>query len=205
LEGATGNVLYSKRSKPLIEEGYLTPPDIKMILMASDDKVFDKWPECYVHGIEHNKQRNERIALEADENDGPVLILAQRIDHVNLIEAALRTRGVSYGVLTGEDSNEMREAIINRLETGKIKVILSTTIFDEGVDIPDIRTLILAGGGKSKIKGIQRLGRGLRVSEGKDKLNVIEFMDYTTPRLKKHSTIRKLIWQNEGHHVEEVP
>jgi superfamily II DNA or RNA helicase len=90
------------------------------------------------------------------------------------------------------------------LQAGKEKAIITTTIYDDGVDLPDLRTLILAGGGKSTVANLQRIGRGLRKAAGKHEVLVIDFNDKTGAILKRHSTARKKVWKDEGFNIEET-
>ena len=54
------------------------------------------------------------------------------------------------------------------------------------------------------MKGLQRIGRGLRKSKGKSIVEVIDFMDETTPHLNRHSNIRWKLWKKEGFKVYET-
>ena len=58
------------------------------------------------------------------------------------------------------------------------------------MDIPNIDVLIFASGGNSYIRAIQRVGRGLRLHDSKDKLIVVDFSDRTNRYLAKHSLER---------------
>jgi superfamily II DNA or RNA helicase len=205
LEGATGSVLYQKKSAELIDEGHLTPPEIEMILMSKNNEIADSWPSCYTRGIARNKVRNQRVAEEAITSKHPALILVQHIEHGLAIQEEFEKKNLYCRFLCGDDTSEERRSAIKDLKEGRSAFLIATTIFDEGIDIPEIRTLILAGGGKSEIRGLQRLGRGLRLAEGKDKLRVVDFMDYTTNILKKHSRMRKMIWEREGFKVKTTP
>jgi superfamily II DNA or RNA helicase len=97
-----------------------------------------------------------------------------------------------------------RDDVIKDLQSGKIKAIIATTIYDEGVDIPNLRSLILAGGGKSTVAQLQRIGRGLRTYVGKDEVLVVDFNDKTGSVLKRHSAARRKVWKDEGFTIEEV-
>ncbi len=200
LEGATGKILFKKSSKDLIDDKYLTPAEIDMILISKNEKVPNKWPDCYNMGIVSNVERNTRIAEEIDKAVKPCLILVTKIDHGAKIQNLCKS---VVPFLSGTDDSTVRQETIDNMVKNKTAVIC-TTIFDEGVDIPDIRTVILAGGGKSQIKTIQRLGRGLRLAEGKDSVKVLDFIDYTCNLLNYHSRNRKATWEKEGFTVRVV-
>jgi superfamily II DNA or RNA helicase len=80
-------------------------------------------------------------------------------------------------------------------------VYIATPIFDEGVDVPGIDVLILAGGGKSNIKLLQRLGRGMRTDPDKVQLLVLDFIDDTNRYLFKHSEERLNVYEREDFQI----
>jgi superfamily II DNA or RNA helicase/HKD family nuclease len=82
--------------------------------------------------------------------------------------------------LTGDDSIEERERVVEQLERGELDYILTVDIFNEGVDIPSVNQVIMLRQTQSSIVFVQQLGRGLRHAPGKDYLVVIDFIgNYT--------------------------
>jgi len=112
-----------------------------------------------------------------------------------------------FAFLTGtlrEHQGVRRRRIIEKFKAGQIDVLISTSILDEGFDAPDTRFLILAGGGKAEHRQTQRIGRGMRASEGKHELTVIDFMD-RGHYLGKHSEARLAGYKaEEAFNVTEV-
>jgi len=76
--------------------------------------------------------------------------------------------------------------------------LITSPILDEGVDVSRIHHLILASGRKSKIKLLQRIGRGLRKEEGKLDVELFDFYDDEIPMLKRHTLRRIEIYEAEG-------
>lgn len=89
-------------------------------------------------------------------------------------------RGYHTLALTGEDGEALREEAITRLEKesgfDKLDYIFTVDIFNEGIDIPKVNQIIMLRPTQSAIVFVQQLGRGLRKSEGKDYLTVIDFI-----------------------------
>ena len=106
---------------------------------------------------------------------------------------------LTKAIQTARDGQKLQA--IKDLRQGKIDGVIASTIWDQGVDIPEIRTLIMAGGGKSLVRNLQRLGRGLRIAEGKTSLEVYDFYDNSTRWLRNHSSERKKLWDSEGFNV----
>ena len=75
-------------------------------------------------------------------------------------------------------------------------ILCHNTIFDEGINVKPLDTLILAGSGKSKTRALQRVGRILRTFPGKKEATVIDFMDNCKYMLA-HSRARKKIYETE--------
>lgn len=88
----------------------------------------------------------------------------------------LRGRKLHTVALTGDDSITHRESKVRELENGDLDYILTVDIFNEGVDIPTINQIIMLRQTQSPIVFVQQLGRGLRLSEGKEYLVVVDFI-----------------------------
>ncbi|KKL20411.1 hypothetical protein LCGC14_2455730, partial [marine sediment metagenome] len=203
LMGATGDVLYTVTNDQLIKAGYLTKPTIT-IIECPPTKGPRSWPEVYASAIVLNRWRNLRIVDELLKAPTPAIIMCNRITHANIIANIAKHKGIVLPVVQGSTSSADRAKIIKDLQSGSERAIIVTSIYDEGVDIPNLRTLIFAGGGKSKIANLQRLGRGLRKSPGKHEVLVIDFDDSANGAiLKRHSAARRKLWKEEGFRVEE--
>ena len=162
------------------------------------------WPEVYDNAIVLNTIRNERIVDELIACPKPAIVMCTRLAHAKVLRNMLFRRGFSLpAVQCGDTKNKERTRVIADLQSGKEKAIIATTIYDEGVDVPNLRTIIMAGAGKSRVALLQRLGRGLRRSAGKDEALVIDFDDKTGVVLKRHSKARRKVWEAEGFTVEE--
>lgn len=85
-------------------------------------------------------------------------------------------RGYTSVALTGEDSQQRREAVVNELEAGTINYIFTVDIFNEGIDIPMVNQIIMLRQTQSSIIFIQQLGRGLRKHKVKEYVTIIDFI-----------------------------
>jgi superfamily II DNA or RNA helicase len=199
LESAAGDVLYCKPSSELIEEGWLTPPEITMVDTNSQWGLgkIREWRDIYDLGVVLNDHRNGMIASIAKDLPTPCLILCKRKVHAEILAKKLNIPVIS-GDLKGED----RTKAIKDIRSGKLPMAVATTVFDEGVDIPEIKSIVLAGGGKSQVKSIQRIGRGLRLAENKDKVIIYDFYDLHHKMLMKHSKERLKTYEGEGFEVK---
>jgi len=164
LEAHTGQIIQTANAKELAEKGYMVLPDI-VISRISEPKISDRYDydQAFRIGIIDNERRNRRIALMAKllvrSGYGPVLIFSTKLDHLDNIQNWADEFELNYSILTGKDKSTTRKKEIQRMIDGELDVMLTSTIFDEGVDIPNLGSAILAGVGKDKGKLIQRIGR----------------------------------------------
>lgn len=211
LVGATGEIFYSFKAKDAVEAGWLTEPVVTIVTpdfpLVGDEE--GSYIDAYRDDLVEHEKRNRLIAdIAAGTSDGwgtPTLILVQWIEHGKNIRRALRQLDLKVDFISGSASTAERRAALKALGDGTIKCLISTTIFDEGVNVPEIGALILAGGGKARHRVIQRIGRGLRVVPGKEYLAVFDFWDDHSPRhLLGHSRQRLRAVKDAGFTHQEL-
>lgn len=95
---------------------------------------------------------------------------------IEALTRVLHDLGWSTSRVTADEPLEMRERIINMLKGREIDAILSIKVLDEGIDIPACRNAYLLASQASDRQGIQRRGRVLRLSEGKDRAELYDFL-----------------------------
>ncbi len=81
----------------------------------------------------------------------------------------------SLALYAGVDS-KTREEAKQKLITGEIKFVFVVELYNEGVDIPEVNTVLFLRPTESLTVFTQQLGRGLRLSEDKDCLTVLDFV-----------------------------
>ena len=108
------------------------------------------------------------------------LIFCSRIDEAKELSVKFNEKGWRTIVLSGSDSESVREDAIERLtgddSKNALDYIISVDIFSEGVDAPEINQVIMLRPTESPIVFIQQLGRGLRKAEGKEYVVVLDFI-----------------------------
>ncbi|WP_174731983.1 DEAD/DEAH box helicase [Mesobacillus harenae] len=100
------------------------------------------------------------------------------IEHAQYMASEFNKRGYNSVCLYREDSSDRRQLFINKLEDeqDELKFIFTVDIFNEGVDIPSINTVLMLRPTNSPIVFIQQLGRGLRKHANKSFLTVLDFI-----------------------------
>lgn len=96
--------------------------------------------------------------------------------HARFMAARFTGRGVLSVAIDADSSAEERQQAITRLARGEIRCIFSVDVFNEGVDIPPVDTILMLRPTESATVFIQQLGRGLRHAPGKSVCTVLDFI-----------------------------
>ena len=97
--------------------------------------------------------------------------------HAEYVAEMLATKaGLNTACVTSKTDSDEREKAIQYLRDGKIQVLTSVDVFNEGVDIPEVDTVIMLRPTESSVVFIQQLGRGLRLAAGKEAVTVLDFI-----------------------------
>ena len=195
----------------LIKIGKLVPCNIYFKRVNSNVTWMGNYSDTYDAAIVNNPIRNKMIidtAMNSYNKNKHILILVSRVGHGELLLKMLKQRiayettlvdGEKIGnveFLSGEDSNEFRDATFKAIKNDFCKILIGTTIADEGLDVPCLDVLILAGAGKSSTKAFQRVGRVLRLYENKLYAEVYDFIDsYET--FRRHAMTRFALYETE--------
>src|SRR5699024_2088646 len=85
-------------------------------------------------------------------------------------------KDISSIALHGGSDKELRKQAQKQVQNGELGFIVVADLYNEGVDIPDINTILFLRPTESLTVFLQQLGRGLRLSEGKECLTVLDFI-----------------------------
>ncbi len=103
------------------------------------------------------------------------LAFCASIRHAEFMAEQFSKAGISAAAVYANSALSRAEALA-RLSSGQLSVVFSVDLFSEGVDLPEIDTVMMLRPTESKILFLQQLGRGLRRASGKDKLVVLDFV-----------------------------
>ena len=115
------------------------------------------------------------------------------IDHARDVAAGLCQAGYRAAMLSGDDSLGHREEILSEFKAKKINYLCVVDIYNEGVDIPEIDTVLFLRPTKSLTIFLQQLGRGLRLAPDKECLTVLDFVAQAHVNYSYESRFRALI------------
>ncbi len=187
IEAVVGPTIFEVKAEDMIRERFLARPRFEVITYESKMPSFsERYKELYEEMVMNNDERNRAIvekAVELARKGHRVLIDVRRIEHGKILKEMLEKEGVKAEFLSSQSPNRWG-GILEDFKEGKIPVLIST-LLKEGVDIPEISAIILAGGGKSDIMTIQTIGRALRPKKGM-KAVIVDVQDDDPPLLFTH-------------------
>ena len=203
--GKIGSIIYEKDSFQLRTEKHLTPASTTIIeseflsspayKTGADAKLNYRLELDFIY---ENQFRNNIINQICANFNNNALVLVNHLKHGETLYdlmSALKDKRVYF--VKGELEIEERENIKRIMEIeDNVVCIAMSSIFSTGVNIKNIHMIVFAAGGKSSIRTIQTIGRGLRLHDSKDNLKIIDIAD----QLKygqKHVARRKEIYEQE--------
>ena len=214
LMAACGPVAIKISEEMLIERRILAKPYFKF-LKLDKAKMPPKlhrstiWQKAYALGIVENQYRNKLLCAEtlrAKKYGLNSLILVQHKAHGHKLREMLVNAGATADFIDGDSSQAERSEKLAALGSGRLDVLIGSTILDVGVDCPSIGMIVLAGGGKAEVALRQRIGRGLR--EKKNGLPNVAFIvdvyDEHNNHLKGHASERQLVIKTTAGFSENV-
>lgn len=183
IEAGSGSTIYSLSLSDVVDMGYLLPAEVHIHEYdpLPPMNLSDKYAEQYKICITTNDNRNDKIreiVVNEFSQGNSVLVLCREIEHLDILSALL-PQTVIHKVVHGKTKNRLE--ILEDFKSGRVRVLIGSGIFDEGVDIPAVDTIVLAGAGRSRVKSYQRIGRALRPYPGKTKAVIHDFRDDMKP------------------------
>jgi len=154
------------------------------------------WEALTEIGICGNKARNHMAIMMAAAGGPqyPTLVLVPRVtlgEYYNL--------SLSGSVLVhSKMPKKLRREAMEEFKAGNISTMIATSLADEGLDLPNVHTLVMVSGGRSAQKTIQRASRALRRAPGKDTALIHDFKDTFHPLAQAHSKKRVKCYKELG-------
>lgn len=98
------------------------------------------------------------------------------IAHAEFMAAEFSRRGIPARAITADSDGAVRSTAVEALRGRKVNVLCTVDLFNEGIDLPEIDTILLLRPTESATVFLQQLGRGLRIAEGKACLTVLDLI-----------------------------
>lgn len=169
-----------------LQQGFLSDVDYRLLADNLDWETVQNLSKHQYSLKELNKRliiptRDEEAArvvkqVFEDESRRAGIVFSPTIIHAESFAAMLRRYGFrAEAVSSGIDARE-RDVLMSRFRAGQLDFVTTVDLFNEGVDVPDVDLLVFMRATHSRRIFVQQLGRGLRVSSGKSKVVVLDFV-----------------------------
>ena len=181
-----GDPVFSMDVVKGMQRGFLAEVDYQMMLDGID------WEEIRRLSVQGLTVRDLNQTLYVPERDlgmieivcnamdkivGPrVLVFCRSIPHANRLANFFRQFDIAAGVLHNELHRSERFRNLTNFRAGSLKVLISIEMLNEGIDVPEVNLVVFARVTHSRRIFLQQLGRGLRLSEHKKSVQVLDFV-----------------------------
>jgi superfamily II DNA or RNA helicase len=206
LDFNVGPIIYEAKFKSQV------PMTVRPVATSFKSKYNGQQYRRIVSALVRDKERNALVASIARDqiaHGSAVLVLSREIGHLEAIYDALAPKAwpevpVNEAmIVTGRVPKHKRDEMIQALRDGELNCILGTQIFEEGVDIPRLNTVILAYPG-TEITALQKVGRASRKFEGKEAAVIFDLVDEFVRPLVKQWLRRRTWYRSVGITTERV-
>lgn len=123
------------------------------------------------------------------------------VEHAKFMAEYFNGAGIPSICLVGQSGDEDRRTAIQRLVKGEIRFVFVVDIYNEGVDIPEVNTILFLRPTESLTIFLQQLGRGLRLADGKECLTVLDFIGQANRKYNFEEKFEALL-ANTKHSVQ---
>jgi len=165
--------------------GFLAKVDYRMMCDNIDWEQVPKLARTSLSIRDLNKrlflpQRDDAVIaklleLTASMERPRIAIFSPSKNHADTFAGKLVSSGIPAANMSVDDKVKRRQVLLN-FSSGKIKAVTAVDVLNEGIDVPDVNILVFLRATHSRRIFVQQLGRGLRISPGKEKVIVLDFV-----------------------------
>ncbi len=193
--------------------GYLSAVDYRLFV---DNIDWDVVEQTSKHGYSIKDLNRKLFLPQRDEeimehfrtawratSDPRAIVFCQTIDHAEHVANLLAASDPAWAkasFLHSELPRQRRQILLNEFRLGRIPVITCVDVFNEGVDVPDVNLIAFLRVTHSRRIFVQQLGRGLRLSPGKQMLRVLDFVT-DIRRVAATLDLRRTLEAEENEHL----
>jgi superfamily II DNA or RNA helicase/HKD family nuclease len=125
-------------------------------------------------------------------------------EHAHYMAAKFTAAGLESVALTGDDPTDLRDIALRDLSEGRLRCVFSVEVLGEGVDVPDVNTILLLRPTQSATVFSQQLGRGLRRAGGKSHLTVIDLIGQHRREFRFEERLGAILDRRRGAVLKQV-
>lgn len=147
---------------------------------------------------------NEWRRLAGDPASGRALVFCVSVAHAQYMTGKLNGAGIRAVCVVGDTATEERRRAPERLARGEIAAIVTCDLYNEGVDLPLVDTLLLLRPTQSPVLFQQQIGRGLRLAAGKESCLILDFVGRHRQEFRFDRLLSTLTGLPRGQLIEAV-
>lgn len=200
--GAVGPVVATVSYQELVDAGVLARPIARAVVCDQKAGKSGGWVDTYQRLVSRSSRRNQLIADVCERVKLPCLVFVDELKHGKYLVDRIAGSGFRVDFVHGKHAPAVRRSGLRRLAEGDLDILVCTVIFQEGIDIPSLRSVVVAGGKSSSVACLQRAGRGMRRAPGKETFELWDVLDTGQEWLERHAHDRLETLRGEGIPVE---
>lgn len=169
-----------------LRERYLSEVDYRLLADNVDWKMVQSLSHHHYSVGQLNKKlliptRDEEAARKiaevfVSEGRRGGIVFSPTVDHAETFAGILRSFGLRAESVSSRNEARERDRLMASFRKGELDILTSVDLFNEGVDVPDVDLIVFMRATHSRRIFVQQLGRGLRMSPGKEKVIVLDFV-----------------------------
>lgn len=199
--GALGPVVHKLDALELIRKGVLAMPEVTMVEVYQKPSQAVTYKGIYGDLIVRSTVRNKLLTRIAGLASKPALLFVKELKHGKELVKRIENFGLNVAFVWGNTPEKKRAEARKRLVRGDLDVIVASVVWQEGVDIPELKAVIVGCAGKSAIAALQRAGRGMRPDGDSTTFELWDIDDQGSPMMERHSRARRKAYEREGYNV----
>jgi superfamily II DNA or RNA helicase/diadenosine tetraphosphate (Ap4A) HIT family hydrolase len=145
---------------------------------------------------EHAEQALAEYERRAAAGVRRTLCFCCTVEHADFTAAFFVRHGKKAVAVHSGPTSAPRADSLRKLKSGELEILCAVDVFNEGLDVPDINTVLMLRPTESPVIFLQQLGRGLRRADGKDALVVVDFIGNDRSFLSKPQSLMFLLGQD---------
>ena len=199
LEGLFGPAYEVITTKKLMDGEHLAQLKIHCIVLNYPENIRKEMKSAtYQQEIDYlvsNQKRNSFITTMVNRLKGNTLILYQLVEkHGELLYQELQELGKKVYFIHGGIKTDVREAIRTSVEKDENSIIVASFgTYSTGINIRNLHNVVFASPSKSRIRNLQSIGRGLRISDTKQKANLFDISDDMSYKSRNNYTLNHML------------
>jgi superfamily II DNA or RNA helicase len=200
---ALGPCIFKIPNSVLIERGAVSKAMVKMVVCQHEDHGWRKYSNAYDALIVKSPQRKRICGDVMQAMTKPGFVFVKKKDHGVALTSLAKSYGINSVYVDGNSAQEIRQKVVESVKRGDYDLVVSTSVFYEGVDIPELRSVFNAAAGASTIEVIQKMGRGTRkINKNDTTFEMWDIHDRGQKWMAEHANKRVASYKRESADVQ---